>query len=91
MRTRASDPTARVSGLRSPHRGGGKEARDGTLVSRPARGHLTAAPLPARPAYPGIGPLVCTVIGTAEPGVLRRLLHAIMGLNFEDSPGAPTR
>jgi hypothetical protein len=91
MRTAVGPPSARVSELKSATRRVGTEACDGPSASRPSLGPKPAGPGRTRSTYPGIGPLVCTVGTTAEPGVLRRLLHAIMGLNSEHSPGALTR
>lgn len=92
--TRSFDghPRQRSCGPRTPPGFSNRDEEQTAVIEVPqsprALGHLPTAPVSPRVVHPGIGTLVCTINTTAEPGVLRGLLTAIMGLDVEES-GVP--
>lgn len=85
MVTHATKPAARAPRAGAAH--GSKEQALTPAVSASvlALGHPSSSPASERVEHLGIGTLVCTICSTPEPGVLRSLLNAIMGLDADES------
>lgn len=91
MVTDASNPAAGAHSAAAAYGSKGEAAPAAVSGSLRAFGHLSTPPPAKRMEYLGIGTLVCTISSTPEPGVLRSLLNAIMGLDADESEVAHPR
>jgi hypothetical protein len=85
MVTDASNPAAGAHRAAAAYGSKEQAAPAAVFGSLRAFGHLSGPPASRRMEYLGIGTLVCTISSTPEPGVLRSLLNAIMGLDADES------